>query len=85
MSRSYHQHHKIIRSEKCPSPYIDDAGKISKGRRKMIPYGSQGYCGYGNEVYIKKWHEEMILDVINKRKERRNAKKQIEEELLNNI
>ena len=79
MSRSYNEHHKISRTEKCPSPYIDNEGK-KKRHRKMIPYGSEGYCGFGGEFYIRKWGE-ILMDVVKKRKARKLAKKQILEYL----
>ena len=79
MSRSYHQHHKMQRKEKCPSPYRDNEGTQDK-HRKMRPYGCLGYCGWGGEIFIKKWGE-IMLDLVNKRKARRDAKKQILEQL----
>ena len=79
MSRSYHQHHKMFRNEKHPSPCVDNEGKQDR-HRKMKAYGSKGYCGWGGEYYFKKWGE-IMLDLVNKRKARREAKKQILEQL----
>ena len=46
-------------------------GRPSQFRhRKHIPYGSQGYCGYGGEFYSYKYRGEFLSDIINKPKER---------------
>lgn len=52
-------------------------------RRKHIPYGSKGYCGYGGEFYSKT-QGEIIIDIINKSKERKkNKMRSIMEDLEN--
>lgn len=78
MSRSYNEHHKLMRGEKFPSPYIDNSGKKSR-HRKMKPYGSKGYCD-NDGIYVKKWGE-ICLDIVDKRKPRRDSKKQILQDL----
>ena len=35
-------------------------------RRKHIPYGSKGYCGFGGEYYLVKYKKCFIDDVIDK-------------------
>lgn len=68
MSRSYEEHHKMLRGIKYPSPFRDNSG-FKERHRKIKPYGSVGYCGYGGEIYIKKWGY-ILLDCIKKRQVR---------------
>lgn len=42
--------------------------------RKHIPYGSQGYCGYGGESYSRKYGE-FITDVVDKSSYRQKIKR----------
>lgn len=52
--------------------------------RKHIPYGSKGYCGYGGELYSKKMGIVCIIDVVDKRQERKkNKMNQIMKDLEN--
>ena len=53
-------------------------------RRKRRAYGSQGWKGWGGEIYFKRFGEIMI-DCVNKRKARQLIKKQIREELRNEL
>ena len=57
-------------------------------RRKHIPYGSKGYCGYGGEFYSYKHRGFYITDIVDKRQERKKNKpnniiKNLEKENLN--
>lgn len=78
MSRTFGEHHPVAHNPKnrFPSPYLDNEGK--KERRA---YGSQGW---GGEIYFKRFGEIMI-DCVNKRKARQLIKKQIREELRNEL
>ena len=49
-------------------------------KRKMKPYGRKDFIGYGEEVYSTKFGEYMA-PVTDKKKERREAKKQIIKEV----
>ena len=42
--------------------------------RKHVPYGSKGYCGYGGEIYSKKYGL-FVLDVVDKKSYRQKIKK----------
>lgn len=76
MSRSKHQRHKVIKSKriKQPHPYRS---------RKIKPYGLKGFCGYGGEIYTKKYGE-ICVDIINKKRQRRISKQEIRNELNKN-
>lgn len=67
MSRSKHQSHPTSHS-KC------DREPDPMRKRKHIPYGSKGMCGYGGEKYYRKYGE-VATDVVNKSKERQLSKK----------
>lgn len=47
-------------------------------------YGSQGWKGWGGEIYFKKYGE-IMMDVVDKKKARREAKKHIENELQDQL
>lgn len=81
MSRSYHQKHPTAHNSKnrIPNPFRDKEGRVWRNRR-IKPYGYMGWCGWGGESYFKRFGEIMI-DLVNKRKARREAKKLISEEL----
>lgn len=66
MSRTYNEHHPTShnRNNRFPSPYLDKDGTIRR-RRRIKAYGSKGWCGIG----------EVMLDVVDKKKERRNSRK----------
>jgi hypothetical protein len=46
--------------------------------------GSQGWKGWGGEIYFKKYGE-IMMDVVDKKKARREAKKHIENELQDQL
>ena len=81
MSRTYEEHHPTAHNPKnrFPSPYLDKEGKIER-RRKHRAYGSQGWKGWDGETYFKKYGEVMV-DVVDKKKARRESKKYIKKEL----
>lgn len=81
MSRTYKEHHPTAHNPKnrIPTPYLDKEGKVER-RRKRRAYGSQGWKGWGGEIYFKKYGE-IMMDVVDKKKARREAKKHIENEL----
>lgn len=81
MSRTYEEHHPTAHNPKnrFPSPYLDKEGKIER-KRKHRAYGSQGWKGWGGETYFKKYGEIMV-DIVDKKKARREAKKYIKKEL----
>lgn len=85
MSRTFDEHHPVAHNPKnrFPSPYLDNEGKKER-RRKRCAYGSQGWKGWGGEIYFKRFGEIMI-DCVNKRKARQLIKKQIREELRNEL
>lgn len=85
MSRTFGKHHPVAHNPKnrFPSPYLDNEGKKER-RRKKRAYGSQGWKGWGGEIYFKRFGEIMI-DCVNKRKARQLIKKQIREELRNEL
>lgn len=82
MSRTFGEHHPVAHNPKnrFPSLYLDNEGKKER-RRKRRAYGSQGW---GGEIYFKRFGEIMI-DCVNKRKARQLIKKQIREELRNEL
>lgn len=45
-------------------------------RRKHIPYGSKGHCGYGGETYSKRYGE-FIVDVVDKKSYRQRIKQML--------
>ncbi|MBP5723272.1 MAG: hypothetical protein J6X18_06840 [Bacteroidales bacterium] len=56
-------------------------------KRKHIPYGSKGYCGYGGETYSKKYGV-FITDVVDKKAFRQKIRRllhriRLEESLQN--
>lgn len=54
--------------------------------RKHIPYGSQGYCGYGGEYYSAKYKGVFIDDIIDKKSYRQKTKsmlRKIKDEYMN--
>ena len=53
-------------------------------RRKHIPYGSKGYCGYGGESYSRK-HGEFIDDVVDKRAYRQKIRMILHNFLKGNV
>lgn len=63
--------------------YLDKEGKVER-RRKRRAYGSQGWKGWGGEIYFKKYGE-IMMDVVDKKKARREAKKHIENELQDQL
>lgn len=69
--------------EQNPTPYLDKEGKVER-RRKRRAYGSQGWKGWGGEIYFKKYGE-IMMDVVDKKKARREAKKHIENELQDQL
>ena len=71
MSRSKHQRHKFFHNKRQPHPFRS---------RKIKPYGLKGWCGYGGEVYMKKYGE-ILIDLINKTRYRRLLKKEMLEEI----
>ena len=81
MSRSYGERHPTSHNPKnrVPTPFLDTEGNIGR-RRKRRAYGSQGWKGYGGEVYFVKYGY-IMLDIINKKKVRRESKKLINKEL----
>ena len=83
--RTFGEHHPVAHNPKnrFPSPYLDNEGKKER-RRKRRAYGSQGWKGWGGEIYFKRFGEIMI-DCVNKRKARQLIKKQIREELRNEL
>lgn len=78
MSRTFNENHPTAHNPKnrVPNPFLDKEGKIER-RRKRRAYGSQGK---EDEIYFKKYGE-ITMDVIDKKKARREAKKYIENEL----
>lgn len=68
---------------RIPTPYLDKEGKVER-RRKRRAYGSQGWKGWGGEIYFKKYGE-IMMDVVDKKKARREAKKHIENELQDQL
>ena len=82
MSRTYKEHHLNAHNQKnrIPTQYIDKEGKVER-RRKRRAYGSQGW---GGEIYFKKYGE-IMMDVVDKKKARREAKKHIENELQDQL
>ena len=82
MSRTYNKHHPTAHNPKArfPSPYLGEGDNIKRRNRKMRAYGSQGWKGYGGEVYLKKFGE-VMTDCVHKRKARKFTKKQLEDEL----
>lgn len=62
---------------------LDKEGKVER-RRKRRAYGSQGWKGWGGEIYFKKYGE-IMMDVVDKKKARREAKKHIENELQDQL
>lgn len=76
MSRSKHQRHptKRNKSSRFPHPYR---------HRKHKPYSLLGWCGWGGETYLFK--QEMMLDIVDKNKARRDAKKDIESQVIDYI
>lgn len=85
MSRTYKEHHPTAHNPKnrIPTPYLDKEGKVER-RRKRRAYGSQGWKGWGGEIYFKKYGE-IMMDVVDKKKARREAKKHIENELQDQL
>lgn len=69
MSRSYNQSHPTAHCKKhrFPNPFK---------KRKMKPYGMLGWCGFGGEVYLKKFGE-ITIDIVSKKFARRKAKEEI--------
>lgn len=82
MSRTYKEHHPTAHNPKnrIPTPYLDKEGKVER-RRKRRAYGSQGW---GGEIYFKKYGE-IMMDVVDKKKARCEAKKHIENELQDQL
>lgn len=85
MSRTYKEHHPTAHNPKnrVPTPYLDKERKVER-RRKRRAYGSQGWKGWGGEIYFKKYGE-IMMDVVDKKKARREAKKYIENELQDQL
>lgn len=81
MSRTFNKHHPTTRNPKnrFPSPLLN---LNTYRKRKIKPYGLKGWCGYGGEVYFKKWGE-VMADIVNKKKARRDSKNIINQELIN--
>lgn len=81
MSRSYHQKHPTAHNPKnrIPNPFKDKEGKIWRNR-KIKPYGYKGWCGWGGESYFKRFGE-IMLDLVDKKKIRKEARKLIYKEL----
>lgn len=79
------EHHPTAHNPKnrIPTPYLDKEGKVER-RRKRRAYGSQGWKGWGGEIYFKKYGE-IMMDVVDKKKARREAKKHIENELQDQL
>lgn len=77
MSRTYKEHHPTAHNPKNRIPTL---GKVER-RRKRRAYGSQGW---GGEIYFKKYGE-IMMDVVDKKKARREAKKHIENELQDQL
>lgn len=82
MSRTFSEHHPTTRNPKYrfPTPLLKN--NIYR-KRKIKPYGLKGWCGYGGETYFRKWGE-VMTDIVNKKKIRRENKNIIKQE-LNNI
>lgn len=85
MSRSYHQRHSTSRRRKCPREILDAVIKngivqLIFRKRKMKPYGRKNFIGYGEEEYSKKYGE-YTAPQINKKRERREAEMQINNEI----
>lgn len=85
MSRSYHQRHSTSRKGGCPREILGTFTKDGKThlifrKRKMKPYGRKNFIGYGEEVYSKKFGE-YLAPVTDKKRERREAIKQIIKEV----
>lgn len=68
MSRTYKEYHPTAHNPKnrIPTPYLDKEGKVER-RRKRRAYGSQGWKGWGGEIYFKKYGE-IMMDVVDKKK-----------------
>lgn len=59
---------------------IDKNGNLKWRNRKIKPYGLKGWCGYGGEQYLRKYGE-IMTDLVDKKRARQEAKKQIDYEL----
>lgn len=81
MSRSFHQKHPTHHNprNRIPNPFRDKEGKIWRNRR-IRPYGLIGWRGLGGESYFKRFGE-IMLDLVNKKKIRREARELIYKEL----
>ena len=80
MSRTYKEHHPTAHNPKnrIPTPYLDKEGKVEEKEELMVPKDG------GGEIYFKKYGE-IMMDVIDKKKARREAKKHIENELQDQL
>lgn len=65
MSRSYHQKHPTAHNphNRIPNPFRDKEGDVRRDRA-IRPYGYKGWCGWGGEMYFKKFGEIMV-DLVN--------------------
>lgn len=82
MSRTFNENHPTAHNPKnrVPNPFLDKEGKIER-KRKRRAYGSQKLEG---ESYFKKYGE-IMMDVVDKKKERQKIKKYIENELQDQL
>lgn len=53
-------------------------------RRKHIPYGSKGYCGYGGECYSHKYGV-FVTDVVDKSSERQRIRQLLHKIKMNKL
>lgn len=79
MSRTYKEHHPTAHNPKnrFPSPYLDKEGKVERSiELTVLKAGKDG----GGETYFKKYGE-VWIDVVDKKKTRRESKEYIKKEL----
>jgi hypothetical protein len=72
MSRSRHQRHKLFK-DKHPNPFR---------RRKRKPFGLKPFTGYGGEQYYRRYKTEVCENVINKKRQRRLYKQELQKAIM---